>query len=75
MKMKTMIPVAAIALFAAVLVSCTKEYTCVCTLTSGSSSLTTQTYDLGKKTRSDAKAECDQKEGAFVGLVYSCDLK
>ncbi len=75
MKMKKLIPIVAAGLLAVVFASCTKEYTCVCTLTSGTSSLTTQTYDLGKKTRSDAKAECDRKEGAVLGLVYSCELK
>lgn len=78
MKLKTQITIAGatVALFGAILISsCTKSYVCKCTLTSGSSSVTTQTYDLGKKKRSDAKAECDAKEGSFVGLVYSCELE
>jgi len=78
MKLKTQVSVAltAVILFGAILISsCMKSYVCKCTLTSGSSSITTQTYDLGKKKRSDAKAECKNKEGAFVGLVYSCELE
>ena len=77
MKLKQRITIAGtvVALIGAITFSsCTKSYVCRCTLTSGSSSVTTQTYDLGKKKRSDAKAECDAKEGSFVGLVYSCEL-
>lgn len=66
---------AAVVLVATSLNSCTKNYVCKCTLTSGSSSVTSQTYDLGKKKRSDAKAECDNKESSVGSLVYSCELE
>lgn len=55
--------------------SCNKKYVCKCELTSGSSSVTTQTYELGKKKHSDAKAECDAKEASVGGLAYSCNLQ
>jgi hypothetical protein len=66
---------AAVVLVAVTLSSCTKDYVCKCTLTSGSSSVTSQTYDLGRKKRSDAKAECDNKESSVGSLVYSCELE
>jgi len=78
MKLKKQIGLAgaAVALIGAVVFSsCTKDYVCKCELTSGSSSVTTQTYDLGKKKHSDAKAECDAKEASVGGIVYSCNLQ
>lgn len=77
MKLKSQITIAGFAAaFAGAIIisSCTKAYVCRCTLTSGSSSVTTQTYDLGTKKRSDAKAECDAKESSFGALVYACEL-
>lgn len=76
LKMQIGIAGAAVTLMGAIaLSSCTKKYVCKCELTNGSSSVTTQTYDLGKKKHSDAKAECDAKEASVGGLVYSCTLQ
>ncbi|MBX2905560.1 MAG: hypothetical protein KF744_05945 [Taibaiella sp.] len=74
-KQFAVVSLAAVVAGTVTLVSCTKDYVCKCTLTSGSSSVTSQTYDLGKKKRSEAKAECDNKESSIGSLVYSCELE
>ena len=49
--------------------SCKKNYTCVCSL----NGTVIEKHELGKQTRSDAKAACD----AFVaglGVIYKCEI-
>ncbi len=57
--------------------SCKKDYTCECTTTVGSSS-TTQTTTI-TDIRSDAKAECNDKDQSTtvggITTTVDCDIK
>ncbi len=53
------------------LASCKKDWTCECTSSIGGSSSTT----IGDKTKSDAKAECDNGDASALGVTVDCELK
>lgn len=73
--MKKILTVSAIALFsAALLPSCKKDYTCVCTMDIGGQSSTTE-VELGKQTKKDAKAACSQKASVGGQTLMTCELK
>jgi hypothetical protein len=59
---------------AASFASCKKDYTCVCTVTSGGVS-TNYTYDLGKIKKKDAKSSCDAAGSIWVAAGGSCEAK
>ncbi len=72
--MKKLIPLIAIVVFGFALVfsACKKNYVCTCTLSGGTA---TVKYELGKKSRTDANAECESKETAVLGVTYACELE
>jgi hypothetical protein len=55
---------------AAILPSCKKDYTCVCTVNGN------EVYrnDLGKQTRSDAEDACNRKSISF-GVIAKCEIE
>lgn len=69
MIMKKVILLASIALGAIIFTSCEKNYTCVCTVNGA------EVYreDLGKQSKSDAKAKCNASY-SMPGVVAVCDL-
>lgn len=70
---KTISIISAAALFAAVLSSCKKNYTCECCVTvGGNSTCVSETRKLKKK---DAKAWCDEAQQNSGSVSTSCKLK
>lgn len=59
---------------AASFASCKKNYTCVCTYTSGGTT-ETYTYDLGKIKKKDAKDNCNTVGSLWVTAGGSCEAK
>jgi len=51
------------------LVACKKNYTCTCTYKE-----TTESYDLGKLSKGDAKAECEQRDLFWQSNDGTCEL-
>ena len=73
--MKKIVTIAAVALLGTiVLPSCKKDYTCVCTVSSGGTSISNE-YSLGKQTKKDAKNACEQKATSSNGVTAKCELK
>jgi hypothetical protein len=71
MRMKKIVPMIAVALFAMTFCSCKKNYVCTCNL----SGVFAVKYDLENKTRSQANASCEEKEVAVGGVKYECALE
>ncbi|MES2762169.1 MAG: hypothetical protein V4677_08180, partial [Bacteroidota bacterium] len=58
--------------------SCKKDYTCVCTVPSNSSSAyagMSYTYDLGKIKKKDAKNSCEAAGSQWITLGGTCEEK
>lgn len=75
MKKITLLAVVAIA---ASFASCKKDYTCVCTVPSSSSSAfagTSYTYDLGKIKKKDAKSSCEAAGSQWINIGGTCEEK
>ncbi len=72
--MKKLIPVFIIIAMGMLLFfsSCQKNYVCKCTLSGGTAVVK---YELGKKSRTDANAECEAKETSVLGVTYACELE
>ncbi len=60
---------AAIAFFA---ISCKKDYTCTCTLTSAGSTVSNSTVING--TKKDAKETCENGSSNTLGIVTTCSI-
>lgn len=50
--------------------SCKKDRTCLCSYDSGNKS----TFSIFKKSKKDAKKECESYNGTIDGTVVSCQL-
>jgi hypothetical protein len=55
------------------LASCKKDYTCACTWTDGSSSLTSSTTI--RATKKDAKAACEANQVTNGTSTWKCEIK
>ena len=58
------------------LASCTKDYTCKCTMTDSSGSLPTSSSSstiTGKK--KDAKTACDNGDATTGTITYNCEIQ
>ena len=70
--MKKVLLVAAVACFT--LVSCKKDYTCTCTVTSNGTTQT-YTYPLKDVKKKDAKSACNNAGAAWITIGGTCDFK
>ena len=50
--------------------SCTKEYTCTCTVDGALPTVGT----VEAKNKSQAKSECDKGDGSIFGVTLDCEL-
>ncbi len=78
--MKKLTPLVLVAAFGAMMfTSCKKEYTCECTSTVDGVQMAKTDVSLGKQTKKDAKAACDDKsvESTAFGITskVECSLK
>ena len=79
--MKKLLPIAMIAVVCMLFTSCKKDYTCTCTMTDNSvtpANVTTETFSLGKQTKSNATSACNAEVGSMtsggVGITIACHL-
>lgn len=56
------------------LASCKKDFTCQCSWYSNSELYNSETYDLGRLSRDDARYECDKKINNVTGTAVD-DIK
>jgi hypothetical protein len=54
------------------LASCKKDWTCTCTSSIGGGS---ESSTIADKTKSDAKAECDNGDATAFGVTIDCELQ
>lgn len=65
--MKKIATIATLALFAVAFTSCKKDYTCTCKVTVNGQVVTEVTNDLGKQTKKDAEAACEDYKASTTG--------
>jgi hypothetical protein len=74
--MKRLLPIAAIALTAALFTSCKKDYTCTCQWKDNGTVIQTQTFTFNAS-KSDAKKSCNNQatiSGGGSTMTVSCNL-
>ncbi|GAA4462103.1 hypothetical protein GCM10023093_08010 [Nemorincola caseinilytica] len=72
--MKKLFPLMVVAVAASMFTSCKKDYTCTCTITTGSTTVT-QPYALGKQSKSDAKDACDKMSATYTTALSTASCK
>ena len=68
--MKNLVKFSLILLTVISFASCTKEYTCTCTIDGALPTVGT----IEAKNKSEAKSECDEGDASLFGVTFECEL-